>query len=415
MARTKKICFVIMGFGKKTDFSTGKTLDLDKTYKNIIQPAVESAGFECIRADEIQDSGIIDRSMYALLMHADLVIADISTFNPNAIYELGIRHAVRPFSTIVIKEEDGKIPFDLDHTRIFHYKHLGVDIGADEADRCQKELCERIKRATSDSFIDSPLYSFIQNISPPKLPKAEYQAIITDLADREKHIFAIAEKATELMKNDNFVDAAKLWAKAAAVAPSEDYFVQQQALATYKSKKPSEETALADALSIIDKLKIDGDSNDPETLGITGSIYKRMWSLNGDIECLRRSITNYEKGFQITNDFYTGENYALCLDMMSTQVTDPRESIYYEMSAKKAREKILTILADIETAIRENPEHQYKWASATLANCYFALGNDNKGNEFESIFISLTEAIWEKETYNESKSKIFDIVRKEKK
>ncbi len=79
-----------MGFGKKYDHTTQKTLDLDKTYKNIIKPAVKIAGFHCVRADEIQDSGLIDKSMYALLMHADLVIADISTFNPNAIYELGM-------------------------------------------------------------------------------------------------------------------------------------------------------------------------------------------------------------------------------------------------------------------------------------------------------------------------------------
>ena len=43
--------------------------------------------------------------MYALLLHADLVIADITTFNPNAIYELGVRHAVRPYSTIILKEK----------------------------------------------------------------------------------------------------------------------------------------------------------------------------------------------------------------------------------------------------------------------------------------------------------------------
>jgi hypothetical protein len=95
----KKICFVIMGFGKKTDYETGRTLDLDKTYKNIIQPAVENADYRCVRADEIRDSKIIDKSMYALLMKADLVIADISTSNPNAIYELGVRHAVKPYST----------------------------------------------------------------------------------------------------------------------------------------------------------------------------------------------------------------------------------------------------------------------------------------------------------------------------
>ncbi|MEI8632141.1 hypothetical protein P4S72_08725 [Vibrio sp. PP-XX7] len=94
-----------MGFGKKTDYSTGKTLDLDKTYKNIIQPAVESSGYQCVRADEIQDSGLIDKSMYALLMQAELVVADISTFNPNAIYELGIRHAVE---TILYNHNKGR-------------------------------------------------------------------------------------------------------------------------------------------------------------------------------------------------------------------------------------------------------------------------------------------------------------------
>ena len=282
MPKNKKLCFVIMGFGKKTDLSTGKTLDLDKTYKNIIHPAAEKAGFQCIRADEIQDSGLIDKSMYALLMQAELVIADISTYNPNAIYELGIRHAVKPFTTIVIKENDGKIPFDLDHTRIFHYSHLGEDIGADEAQRCQKDLGEMINRTTKNSLVDSPLYDFIKDITPPKLPKSEYDRIIGELADRETHIFAIVEKAKQHMDQSEFCYARKLWKKAIELVPTETYFVQQLSLATYKSKEPSEQTALSDALRIIEKLNPDGDINDPETLGITGAIYKRQWQATGD-------------------------------------------------------------------------------------------------------------------------------------
>jgi hypothetical protein len=39
-----KTCFVVMGFGKKTDFETGRTLDLDKSYLNIIKPTVENRG-----------------------------------------------------------------------------------------------------------------------------------------------------------------------------------------------------------------------------------------------------------------------------------------------------------------------------------------------------------------------------------
>jgi hypothetical protein len=68
-----------MGFGKKTDFETGRALDLDRTYRNIIKPAVIAAGLECIRADEIKHSGPIDVPMYEQLLNADVVVADLST------------------------------------------------------------------------------------------------------------------------------------------------------------------------------------------------------------------------------------------------------------------------------------------------------------------------------------------------
>jgi len=42
-------CFVVMGFGKKTDFETGRVLDLNQSYHNLIKPAVEAAGLKCPR------------------------------------------------------------------------------------------------------------------------------------------------------------------------------------------------------------------------------------------------------------------------------------------------------------------------------------------------------------------------------
>lgn len=74
MENRERICFVIMGFGKKQDPYTNRTIDLDATYNKIIQPSVVACGYKCIRADEILDSGTIDRSMYALLYKADLVL-----------------------------------------------------------------------------------------------------------------------------------------------------------------------------------------------------------------------------------------------------------------------------------------------------------------------------------------------------
>src|SRR5215218_10418766 len=93
-------CFVVMGFGIKTDYATGRKLDLNKSYRLLIKPVVEEKGLECVRADEILHSGTIDLPMYRELLEADVVIADLSTANVNAFYELGIRHALRPRTTI---------------------------------------------------------------------------------------------------------------------------------------------------------------------------------------------------------------------------------------------------------------------------------------------------------------------------
>ena len=168
----KGTCFVVMGFGKKNDFETGRVLDLNQSYQNLIKPAVEAAGLRCIRADEIVHSGLIDVPMYELLLKADVVVADLSTSNRNAIYELGVRHALRPYTTVVIAEEQiMKSPFfDLNHIVIRQYRHLGEDIGVSEAKRFTTELTKAIKEIMAVEpklRWDSPVYKFIDRLTPP--------------------------------------------------------------------------------------------------------------------------------------------------------------------------------------------------------------------------------------------------------
>ena len=394
---SEKICFVIMGFGKKTDYPSGRTIDLDKTYINIIKPAVVKAGYRCIRADEIQDSGLIDRSMYALLLYSDLVIADISTYNPNAIYELGIRHAVRPYSTIILKEEMGKIPFDIDHSRIFMYKHLGEDIGKSEAERCQKDLISKIEFVAKNTSIDSPLYEFFSGINPPKISEKEFLDIIGELADQEKFIFAIVTKANECKKKSDFENASKYWQKASELAPNEDYFIQQHALCRYKSKKPSPQVALVDALSIISPLLL--DSNDPETLGIGGAIYKNLYSETNDIETIERAIEYYGRGYKVRNDYYNGENYALCLNVKGKISKDSDIKIYTKIEAKNTR---MSIIKNLEKSIELTDigdRDDKKWIYASLANCYYALGDNESYKKYEKLFYNEKLEKWQKDTY----------------
>jgi len=164
-------CFVVMGFGKKTDFETGNSFDLDKSYKNMIKPAVIAAGLKCIRVDEIVHSGLIDVPMYDQLLKADVVLADLSTSNKNAFYELGVRHALRPFTTVVISEDGMKAPFDVNHVVVRKYHHLGSDIGFDEVVRFRAELTDAIRQvlAKDPRDSDSPVYAFIKDLRPPAI------------------------------------------------------------------------------------------------------------------------------------------------------------------------------------------------------------------------------------------------------
>lgn len=399
----EKICFVIMGYGKKTDPTLGKTYDLDATYHRIIKPAVVKAGYACIRGDEILESGIIDKSMYALLIRADLVIADITTFNPNAIYELGIRHAARPYSTIVMKEKDGNIPFDINHNKTFTYAHMGEDIGASEAERCVTHLSSLILEIDKAKETDSPLFHHIRGVEPYTIPESEYVQIIKNLASKEKSIFALVEKAKIEMKNGNFAEASKMWRKLTEKVESDTYFIQQWALCTYKDKTVNPKVALNDALTVISRLEPENrNTTDPETLGITGAIYKRLWQNDRDvIEYLDRAIEYYKRGFSINQDYYTGENYALCLDFKSEITSDLDEKIYLKVEAKKTRKEIINMIEKLSDDEDFEIRSDLKWIFATLANCYLAIDNVDLFEKYKSLFENCNPDAWEMGTFQD--------------
>ena len=137
---TKK-CFVVQGFGRKTDLETKRSLDLNSSY-DMIKEAVINAGIDCVqRADEILLSGQIVISMYKQLYEADLVIADLSTANLNAAFELGVRYALKRRATIVVAEEGFKTPFNIGQINILRYKHNGDDVPENCRQRISVETC----------------------------------------------------------------------------------------------------------------------------------------------------------------------------------------------------------------------------------------------------------------------------------
>lgn len=392
-----------MGFGKKMDYRRSKVIDLNIIYEKVIKNLFKDLkDYELIRADEISSSEIIDVSMYSLLLKADLVIADITTMNANAIYELGIRHALKPFSTIIMMQENEKekIPFDLSHCRIFTYKDYGEILDDEEAKQI-KERLHAFVQGSEEQKTDSPLYTYLPDIIPPKMSDDEFNKVIDSAKTKEETILSLVSKAENLKDNNKFKESISEWKKVQEILPNNDYVVQQLALVQYKSKYPNETIALEEAKRTIELLNPQ-DSLDLETIGITGAIYKNLFKINNNYDYLDEAIKYYKKGYMIKKDYYNGENYSNCLLLkMKKTGLKIEERNYLDFESKVVCEEIISSL---EENIR-NKEINY-WMYATLATCYLRLNDEKNYQKYEAAFLASTEIQWQIETY---KNTIADI------
>jgi hypothetical protein len=69
--------FVIRPFGEKTD-SAGSTIDFEKVHNDLIAPALKAAGLDGGTTGASIDAGNIREDMFALIIEADLVVADVT-------------------------------------------------------------------------------------------------------------------------------------------------------------------------------------------------------------------------------------------------------------------------------------------------------------------------------------------------
>jgi hypothetical protein len=401
MANGAKSCFVVMGFGEKTDFQSNppRVLNLNKTYEYIIEPAVTEAGLECVRADQIIHSTVIDKPMYERLLDADLVVADLSTSNANAIYELGVRHALKPTTTIVMAENNFSFPFDLNHLSILKYEHLGKEIGYGEVLRVKKALKDKIVDLVVRKEVDSPVYLFL-----PTLTRAEVAAKAMAAAPAPAPSSAPTDPKSFAELINSFLQARDTsdWLMAIAflnrlrtMQPEDSYILQQLALATYKSAAPDKLTALQAARKILEQLS-PATSADPETVGLWGAVHKRLWETGGDRADLDAAVGAYERGFVIKKDYYNGINYAFMLDVRASG-SNGDEALADRVLARRIRSRVLEICENklttggipkggIQPAIGA-PDDAF-WIGATKVEALFGLGRREEAESLKAAIIA---------------------------
>jgi hypothetical protein len=116
LERTVKVesgdsCFVMMPFAPP----------LGDYYAKIYKPAIEKAGLRPVRADtEIFATGKIIDQIWSGINQAKVLVAELTSRNPNVFYELGLAHALEK-PVVLISSNENDVPFDLKHIRVIYY------------------------------------------------------------------------------------------------------------------------------------------------------------------------------------------------------------------------------------------------------------------------------------------------------
>lgn len=115
--------------------------DLREVYDSVYKPVCDSNAVDCWRVDEIARPGSITQDIIDGILDADIVLADLTSQNPNVFYELGIAHSVGN-KTVMTSQSLSDVPFDIANYRIILYeqsitgsKKLTIDL-----DQAIKEL-----------------------------------------------------------------------------------------------------------------------------------------------------------------------------------------------------------------------------------------------------------------------------------
>lgn len=116
----ENMCFVMMPISDKEGYDKGH---FTKIYEQIFKPAIKDAGYEPYRVDENKISDSIIVKIFEAIQNAPMALCDLSSNNPNVLYELGLRQAYdKP--VILVKDSITNHIFDIGGISTIQYEKL---------------------------------------------------------------------------------------------------------------------------------------------------------------------------------------------------------------------------------------------------------------------------------------------------
>jgi hypothetical protein len=169
----EKLCFVIAPIGDEDSEVRKRS---DQIFKHVIEPIAKVRGYRAMRADHLTKLGSITTDIVEHILVDALVIADLTGHNPNVMYELAIRHAVRkPVVQMIQKGE--KLPFDIAQQRTIpiDYKDL------DSVEAAKDHLLKQIQSVELDpTQVDSPV-SVALDTSMLKTSAKPFESLLVEM------------------------------------------------------------------------------------------------------------------------------------------------------------------------------------------------------------------------------------------
>lgn len=145
-AQLETTCFYIAPIGEDgSEFRRHSDLFLG----SLVEPAIEPFSLRVVRADHIDQPGLIGRHIMEYLLHARLVVADLSYHNPNVFYELAVRHAARLPVVQIIRQGD-PLPFDVGQMRTVVIDTTDIFSFVPRIQTYVSEISSHVRRALDD-------------------------------------------------------------------------------------------------------------------------------------------------------------------------------------------------------------------------------------------------------------------------
>jgi tetratricopeptide (TPR) repeat protein len=354
--------------------------------------------------------GVIHKPMFERLILCEFAVADLTTANANVFYELGVRHAVRPWSTVLLFAEGGtQLPFDVAPLRAIPYRLRADGKPADPA-AAIPGITERLS-AARQADTDSPIFQLVEGFPDIQRLKTDVfrervaysnrikERLATARRQGEDAVRAIETELGDMASQDSAVvidlflsyRAVKAWQAmidlvARMPPPLAATIMVQEQLALALNRAGRGEDAERVLTELLQKR---GPSS--ETYGILGRVFKDRWEAAakaGDRFLARglldRAIDAYLRGFETDwRDAYPGVNAVTLMELKDPP--DPR------------REQLIPVVRYAVERRIANGKPDY-WDYATRLELAVLAGDEDRAGQALGEALALARETWERET-----------------